>query len=206
VSRKPSADAHQKVLQAALELIADRGMEGTSMDAIAERSGVSKATIYNHWKDKEALLLELMAELHGLNSRPPFDTGNTRADMIDVLAYHPPENAEKRERLVPHFVAYSALNQEFGTAWRNLVMEPPRRELTHLIRLGIKKRELQPKVDNDVSLSLLLGPILYWHIFLRKSRADPRELATSVVDAFWRAYGRDDRPATAPAHGAPHSG
>ena len=205
MSRKPSADAHQKVLYAALELIAERGVDGASMDAIAEASGVSKATIYNHWKDKDALLLELMAELHGLNSRPRFDTGNTKADMIDVLAYHPPENAEKRERLVPHFVAYSALNQEFGTAWRNLVMEPPRRELTHLIRLGIKKRELQPKTDNDLSLALLLGPILYWHIFLRKSFADARALGTGVVDAFWRAYGREGKPVAAPAHSAPHS-
>ena len=46
--RTRSADAHRKVLDAALELFAERGIDATSMDAIAEASGVSKATIYKH--------------------------------------------------------------------------------------------------------------------------------------------------------------
>ena len=52
--------------------MAERGIESTSMDAIAEASGVSKATIYNHWADKEALLLEVMADLHGLHRTAGF--------------------------------------------------------------------------------------------------------------------------------------
>ena len=86
MSRKPSADAHQKVLKAALELIADRGVEGTSMDAIAERSGVSKATIYNHWANKEALLIEVMLFVNGLDRIPPDpDTGDPCRDIAIVL-------------------------------------------------------------------------------------------------------------------------
>ncbi len=135
--RTRSASAHQKVLDAALALVAERGLDATSMDAIAESSGVSKATIYKHWKDKEALLLEMMAELSGLNVRPKFDSGDTRADILAVLCYHPPENAECRERITPHLISYSARNPDFGLAWRNMVMEPPRRELRHLLKLGI---------------------------------------------------------------------
>ena len=55
--------AHRKVIDAALELVADRGVDGASMDAIAARSGVSKATIYKHWEDKDALLLEMHRRL-----------------------------------------------------------------------------------------------------------------------------------------------
>ncbi len=57
MSRGLSEKAHQKVLQSAAELFADRGIDGTSMDAIANASGVSKATIYKHWADKEALCM-----------------------------------------------------------------------------------------------------------------------------------------------------
>ena len=49
------------VLKAALRLFLEQGFGATSMDAIARRSGVSKATVYNHWNDKEALLLEMLA-------------------------------------------------------------------------------------------------------------------------------------------------
>jgi AcrR family transcriptional regulator len=187
--RTRSASAHQKVLDAAIKLVSERGVDATSMDAIAAKSGVSKATIYKHWADKDALLLELMAEVHGLHTRPVFDSGNTRADMAAVLSYKPPENPEIRERIMPHFLAYSATHAQFGLAWRNMVMEPPRQELKHLMKRGIKRGELPARLDFGLSLALLLGPIIYWKVFLTKTPEDPGDLAEGVVDAFWSAFG-----------------
>lgn len=189
MARTRSAAAHQKVLDAALELVAERGIDATSMDAIARKSGVSKATIYKHWADKDTLLLDMMAEVHELHRRPKFDSGDTRADMVSVLSYRPLERADLRERILPHFVAYSATHISFGTAWRNMVMEPPRNELKRLIKLGIEMGELAPNLDLDLSLALLLGPIIYWHVFLRRMPEDRQGLANSVIDAFWRAFG-----------------
>lgn len=159
------------------------------MDAIAETSGVSKATIYKHWADKDELLLEVMAEVGGVHARPSFNSGDTWADMVAVLSYKPSETGDLRERIMPHFIAYSARNPAFGDAWRNMVMEPPRRELTGLLLSGIQKGEFLPTLDRELSLSLLLGPMLYGHIFRKRSARDPRPLAEGVVDAFWRAYG-----------------
>ena len=190
MARTRSASAHRKVLDAALELIAERGVNATSMDAIARKSGVSKATIYKHWADKDALLLDVMADLHELHRRPIFNSGNTRADLIAVLSYRPREKAGIRERIMPHLIAYSASNASFGLAWRNMVMEPPRRELKRLLKRGIEKSELAPNLDVDLSLALLLGPIIYWHVFLRRTSENPKGLAEGVVEAFWRAFGR----------------
>jgi AcrR family transcriptional regulator len=186
--RTRSASAHRKVLDAAIALIAEHGVDSTSMDAVASRSGVSKATIYKHWADKEALLLEVLAELNCLHSRPVFDSGDIRADMVAVLSYKPPEHAEMRERIMPHLVAYSSRNFEFGKTWRNMVMEPPRHELTHLLKLGMKQRRLRKGLDLDLSLALLLGPIIYWKVFLRGGPEDTCRLAEGVVDAFWKAF------------------
>jgi AcrR family transcriptional regulator len=172
-----------------MELVAEHGLNATSMDAIAGRSGVSKATIYKHWTDKDALLLEMMAHAHGLHARPKFDSGDIRRDMAAVLSYSPEENAEMRERMLPHFVAYSATNLQFGMTWRKMVMEPPLRELKHLIEGGVAKRELASDLNLELCLALLLGPMLYWHIFLKKASGDRRRLAEDVVDAFWRAFG-----------------
>lgn len=194
--RTRSESAHKKVIYAALELVAERGVDAASMDAIAAESGVSKATIYKHWADKDALLLEMMATINGLDSRPAFDSGDTRADMAAVLSYRPKENSRMRERIMPHFVAYSASHVEFGNAWRNMVMQPPRRELKNLIGQGIAKGELASDLDMDLSLALLLGPIMYWYIFLRRTTGDPKILAQGVIEVFWRAFGLDkNRPA-----------
>ena len=81
--RRRSPRVHERVLEAALALFAERGMVGTSMDAIAEASSVSKATIYNHWADKDALCLEALGRLYGLDETPPnFDTGSLREDLV----------------------------------------------------------------------------------------------------------------------------
>ena len=68
MARTRSASAHEKVIWAAAELFAERGVDGASMDAIAEESTVSKATIYKHWADKNALLLEVLEQINGLSS------------------------------------------------------------------------------------------------------------------------------------------
>jgi Tetracyclin repressor-like, C-terminal domain len=109
--------------------------------------------------------------------------------MVAVLSYRPLQKANIRERIMPHFVAYSASHASFGLAWKNMMMEPPRHELKHLIKLGIKKRELAPNLDVDLSLALLLGPIIYWYVFLKRASEDPQGLAEGIVDAFWRAFG-----------------
>ncbi len=192
--RPKSSHAHSEVLKAALLLMAERGIDATSMDAIAQRAGVSKATIYNHWRDKEALLLAAMAHLHGHHERPSFDSGDTRADMIAVLSHQPPRTrAALQQRIMPHLVAYSALHQKFGDAWRHQAMEPPRRELTRLLQQGIRRGELLAQLDINFSLAMLLGPVLYRHIFQRTDASLAANLPERVVDAFWRAFGTQSR-------------
>jgi AcrR family transcriptional regulator len=188
MARPRSTSAHKRVLQSALALMAERGIESTSMDAIAEVSGVSKATIYNHWADKEALLLEVMADLHGLHERPVFDSGNTRKDLVAVLAYQPPKvRANLQERTMPHLIAYSARSPAFGAAWRRMVLEPPRKELSNLIAQGIQKGELTPALETELALALLLGPVVYQHVF-RKGEPILGDLPERVVDVFWKAF------------------
>ena len=75
MARGLSEKAHRKVLQAATELFAERGIDATSVDAIAAKSRVSKATIYKHLMDKDEL--ELLQYVHEMDSDPPdVDSGD----------------------------------------------------------------------------------------------------------------------------------
>ncbi|MGB6687455.1 MAG: TetR/AcrR family transcriptional regulator [Terracidiphilus sp.] len=188
--RTRSLEAHDKVLRAAIDLFGARGIEATSMDAIARSSGVSKATIYNHWADKEALLLEIMVFLNGLNREPDdVDTGDLVRDLAIVLGRKPPgEFDRERDRMTPAFIAYSATHTEFGKAWRYRVTEPPRQSLKRILKRGIDRGLLPASLDLDVSMALLLGPMLYQHIFYTRVGLPSRDLGPAVAEAFCRAF------------------
>src|SRR5262245_43974753 len=163
MARPPSARAHGQVLEAALKLFSERGIDATSMDAIAEASGVSKATIYKHWADKDALCLEALARGLGLDEEPPkFIGGDVRTGMVKVLSHRSrAEYAEQYARLAPHLMAYAARNQAFGMAWRSRVMEPPQRRLKQLLKQGIEEGLFPAELNYDLSLALLIGPTMY---------------------------------------------
>jgi AcrR family transcriptional regulator len=192
-----SARAHGQVLDAALALFAERGLDATSMDAIAEASGVSKATIYNHWPDKDALCLEVMAHLFGQDQpRPAFDSGDVRADLIAALRYQPPHrHSDLRARIMPHLMAYAARNRHFGEAWRERAFEPPRTQLRQLLERGIARGLLPRGLDRDLALALLLGPMMYCHVWKRLQGPVPENLPERVVDTFWKAYANVPPPA-----------
>lgn len=192
MARQRSSRAHEQVIEAAIQLFAERGIDRTSMDAIAEASGVSKATIYKHWADKEALLLEVMVRISGLKARPPFDSGNSRRDLIAVLSYRPPEGRDERgQQIMPHLIAYSAHNQKFGKTWRETVMDPPRREIKQILKRAKDDGELVRDLDLDFAPALLLGPMLYNKIFGSADCRDNKQLARRVVDSFWRSFASD---------------
>jgi AcrR family transcriptional regulator len=173
MARTRSSDAHDKVLRAALDLFGERGIDAASMDAIAQASGVSKATIYNHWVDKEALLMEVMEFIHGVSRQPEcIDTGDICRDLTIVLTRRPPDEFDAiRTKLMPSMIAYSAVNPEFGREWRFRVMEPPRHCIKEILARGIKRGLLPRDLDIEAGISLLLGPVLYTHIFQKERLA-----------------------------------
>ena len=160
------------------------------MDAISKLSGVSKATIYKHWRNKEAFLLDVLAIVGGLQKRPKFDSGDTRADLAAVLAYKPQRRAKTWQRLMPHLIAYSAHNPKFGHALRAMVMDPPRDELARILARGVAQGELSPDLDQDAALALLLGSLLYCRVFAPPHARLPVDFPEKIVDTFWRAFAR----------------
>lgn len=198
MARTRSATAHRNVLEAALKLFAERGIDATSMDAIAEASGVSKATIYKHWRDKDNLCLEVLGYVHGTDEElPVFDSGDLRADLIAQLNYQPAAHRkEMKERLMPHLIAYSARNRAFGEQWRARVLERPRAQLREMMKRGIALGKLVKSLDPEIGIALLLGPMLYRHVFVNRFGGKlPADLAPYVADAFLAEYAvKEQRP------------
>ena len=78
--RPRSEQADRAIMAAALELLAERGIAGMSIEEVASRAGVGKATVYRRWSSKGALALDaFLAEFRGQQPLP--DTGSLRGDL-----------------------------------------------------------------------------------------------------------------------------
>lgn len=192
MARTRSKEAHAKVLEAAIALFAERGIEASSMDAIAESSGVSKATIYNHWPNKDALALEAFSYLFGADTKVPVpDSGDLRTDLVSRLRHQPaPERKRLRDRIMPHLIAYASTNKDFGKEWRNRAMRPLIEALAEWIAREQKRRRLRADLNLEVALALLVGPLAYRNIFHRASGASTfaSGLENAIAEGFLLLY------------------
>src|SRR6185437_8079148 len=183
--RVPSVRAHQEVLKAVLKLIAEQGIEATSVDAIAAESGVSKATIYKHWKNKDALCIEAVGQLRG--QLPVFDSDDARSGITKILKHM--ISGGKHEELVrlwPRIIGYAVANPAFGKAFRENSEAPRRKALTKFLQRAIAGGELRADLDFDFAMDLLVGPIM--HRRFMNSTPAPSSFARQIVDAFWKAH------------------
>jgi AcrR family transcriptional regulator len=208
VARPPSAEAHEAVLTTALKLMSDRGIEGTSVDEIAQVSGVSKATIYKHWTSKDVLCIEAISRLKC--DLPVFDSGNPRADVTDLLRHMAhTKKPEAFSRIWPRVIGYAASNPAFAKAFRARIGEGQHTQLSGLLQSAIEKGELRAGLDLDTALDLLLGPILYRRFM---QTTVPPELPEHVVDSFWRSHapqslqavGQGEKPKNGPSGRRPN--
>ena len=184
MARPRSIRAHQAVLRATLSLIAERGIDVTSVDAIADASGVSKATIYKHWRTKEELCLEAIGTVDG--KLPVYDTDDPKADLLHLLQYLAQEHKPKAKgQLWTRVIGYAAGNPAFGNALRARFDEPRRVQVTRLVTRAIFQGQLQADLDLDTAPDMLLGPIMHRRFL---NTVVPQQLPEQIVGAFWRAY------------------
>lgn len=77
----------EAIHEAALELLSEVGYDRTTIEGIAARAHVSKATIYRRYKNKQEILMAAMGE-HAACSLPQIDTGSLRSDLIELISEH----------------------------------------------------------------------------------------------------------------------
>ena len=183
MARPRSERAHEAVLKAALTLIGERGIALTSVDSIADLSHVSKATIYKHWRTKDALCLEAITRVTA--GLPSFDSGNPHADLIELVRYVGRARKPKGGlgKIWPRIVSHAMTNMAFARAMRAQFDAPRRAELTRILNQAAECGQLRRGIDIDLAMDMLFGPMMHRHF---ASAPMPADMAERVVEAFWR--------------------
>jgi AcrR family transcriptional regulator len=181
--RPRSAKSQKAILATAIEILLEQGLTSMSMDDVAKRAGVSKATIYRWWASKELLALDALATEWTLPTpSPELDTGTLRDDLLTRL--HPwlrQLNLKPYERIIAGLLAQTQTDPEFARLYREHFVKPRRDDTRMLLHRAIDRGEIAADTDLEVTLDLLYGPI--YHRLLHRHAPLNERFATQVIDA-----------------------
>ena len=148
-----------EILEAALHLVAEVGIAGLTMDAVASRAGVGKATIYRRWTSKEALMLDAWMSCVRKPVAP--DTGTLQGDLEALLGgIDSPLSDRELQRVFPQMIAAAKVNPEVADAYRAFV-EQRRAPLRAVLLRGVERGEIDPALDLEVVQDLVVAPLMY---------------------------------------------
>jgi AcrR family transcriptional regulator len=172
---------------AASELLPEVGLRAMTTDRIAERSGVSKATIYKWWPSKYAVAVD--AFLSGMFAASPLpDTGSAHEDFRQALRGIMRFYGTATGRVFAQLVAEAQSDPEVFAELRDHLVAS-RRELVRAIwARGAARGELSAEVDPEVGLDLIFGPAMYRLVAGHGPLTDAA--ADAVVDVAMRGLSR----------------
>jgi AcrR family transcriptional regulator len=179
-----SQRARQAVLDATADLVAAVGVERTTIDEIASRSGVAKTTIYRHFASKEVLVVEAV---HACTYIPVIsDTGSLRDDLISCFSGTTKASYDGRlGDMMLSLMDAAQRDPELGRLVRAQT-DQRRRFATAVIERAVARRQLPADVDVDLLVTLLAGPLIYTKLVRRQRVTD--ELVAAVVDTVLSRY------------------
>jgi AcrR family transcriptional regulator len=181
--RPRSERARQAILAAAIDLLLERGLRAMSMEEVAERAGVGKATIYRWWDTKDLLALDALSSAWATPRRvTERDTGSMRGDLLaQIRPWLRQLNEKPYGRVIAGLVAEAQTDPEFAELYRDRFVRPRRDATRPLLLRAIDRGEIAADTDLDVALDLLYGPI--YHRLLHGHAPLTDRFIQQVIDA-----------------------
>jgi AcrR family transcriptional regulator len=162
--RPRSAEADTAIIDATLELIVDGGIDGLSVESVAARAGVGKATIYRRWANKDELVEDALSSLS--DALPELPEGdNTRDRLVVMVEQIRAKSVETCSgRLMPRMLSYATQHPDLFTHYYTSVIQPRRERYRVVLAEGIASGQLRADLDIELAATLIAAPMLYLHL------------------------------------------
>ncbi|GII99254.1 TetR family transcriptional regulator [Sediminihabitans luteus] len=145
------------ILDAARELIAERGFGGMTMDAVASRAGAGKATVYRRWSSKSELAVDAITRgtRATLRAEDVPDTGTLRGDLAALAELR---GRDKGDALMPGLISEMRTDADLAHAFHERFVTAKVDMMRSLLERAKQRGEIPP--ERDVDLLAEIGPAL----------------------------------------------
>lgn len=147
------------VLEAAAALVGEFGFGRTTIEAVAERSGVARSTIYRHWPRRPDLLIEAIESRVG--EIPDPDTGSLLNDLITIFTALGAWLSDPQFGAVVVSLMAETQRDNRLAALHNGLTQRRRRRIEDVIRRAAERGDIPPTVDTAQMVDDLVAPMFY---------------------------------------------
>jgi AcrR family transcriptional regulator len=178
--RDPSRDAD--ILDAAVDVLAEVGYEGMTIDMVAARAKAGKATLYRRWTSKSDLVIDAVGCMKGRGLDPDAlpDTGTLRGDLLAMIKPHSIEESARKTRVMAGIASLIAREPEFARAAHDAIVEPRARANRVLLQRAVDRGEISPDVDLD-TVALIAPAMTTYRMLMLREPAD-RDFLVALID------------------------
>jgi AcrR family transcriptional regulator len=178
--RPRSERSHHAILKAANEILEERGFVDLTMDEVAQRAGVSKATIYRWWPTKGTLVFEAFSD-NFLALQPSPDTGSLREDLLAALrGWIKTVKGTVTGRTLVALIAEVQRDPDLAEIWRERFVTRVRARHRLIFDRALVRGDISADFDPDVLLDLVFGPA--YHRLLQSHLPLSDRFAQAVID------------------------
>jgi AcrR family transcriptional regulator len=192
--RSRSEEARRQVVRTTLELLAEVGVDGLTIEAVAAGSGVAKTTIYRHWADRSALITDAVRSC--LPRVPDPDTGSLREDLHTIFEHIARAELDSPAGdVLPSVMDAVHRDPTLAQLKRDVITERERPVVDAIAR-GQARGELDPDLDPQLVYDAIVGPIVFRKV-VRREVVTP-ERVHAQLDLSLRGLGVEVPEAAAP--------
>jgi AcrR family transcriptional regulator len=159
-----------------------------SMDAVAARACVSKATIYRRWDSKEDLVIDVIGGL--VTAADATSTGEIRTDLLQVLGRFGAFVSElKAGSIFARLAGEVQAGSDLGKHYADAVILPRRAVIAGLIEAARERGELRRDLDVELAVDMLVGPVIVRSLMAAirtGGQGKDEELVDALLDG-WRS-------------------
>lgn len=160
LGRPRSEKTTNAILSAAYDLLLENGFGAVTIEKIAERAGVSKATIYKWWPNKAAVVMDAFFDAAVVRLPVP-DTGSVISDMIIQINNLAKFLLSQEGKVINEIIAEGQSDLKLAETYRTIYFKPRRLDSRYILERGISRGELNKDLDIELVIDLIFGPLFY---------------------------------------------
>jgi AcrR family transcriptional regulator len=165
-----------------MDVLAETGYDGMTMDMVASRAKAGKATVYRRWSSKGELVLDAIACMKAgdidYDNLP--DTGTLRGDLIAMIKPHSIQDAKRKLQVMAGVVSMLSRSPELADAANAALVEPRAKVNRILMQRAIDRGEIS--ADCDIETLALISPSMAAYRVLILRKPVDRAFLLSLID------------------------